>query len=206
MWRLLAATLAALLWAVIAFTQAGTWLIVADPLQPASAIVVFGGGFPYRAMGAARLYKEGWAREVWLTGAASAADEVLGTLGVERRPEEDDSRRVLERMEVPPAAIRLIGGAPRNTDEEVRVIAQALHEAGGNTVILMTSKNHTRRVRALWRAHFGNSPMGIVRYTPDDRFRPERWWKDSADAESVVHEWFGLLNVWTGARMSSRPR
>ncbi len=40
------------------------WLVVADPLMPARALVVLGGHTPFRAMEAASLYREGWAPEV----------------------------------------------------------------------------------------------------------------------------------------------
>ena len=58
---------------VFAFYEAGPLLVVEDPLQKARAVVVFGGGIPFRAMEAAKLYREGWAPEVWLS------DDTLNT-------------------------------------------------------------------------------------------------------------------------------
>jgi hypothetical protein len=45
----------------------GQWLMVADPLEPAKAIVVLSGRVPFRALEAASIYREGLAPEVWLT-------------------------------------------------------------------------------------------------------------------------------------------
>jgi len=199
----------ALLTAVIAvalyvWSHAGTWLVVADPLQHARAAVVFGGKTPFRAMEAAKLYKGGWTSEVWLTeGGLSADDVALAQLGVERTQEYVYNRLVLERLGVPPGAIRVLMGRNNNTAEEVRTIARALSESGGERVILITSNYHTRRVRALWRAVVGNRPEAVVRFAPDEGFDADHWWRDTADAWSVSREWFGLLNAWSGFPLKS---
>jgi uncharacterized SAM-binding protein YcdF (DUF218 family) len=87
----------------------GGLLVIADPLQPAQAVVVFGGHLPFRAMEAASLYREGWATEVWLTsGALHAEDEALTRMGIDRTPEHIYSREVLQHLGVPAKAIRIL--------------------------------------------------------------------------------------------------
>jgi uncharacterized SAM-binding protein YcdF (DUF218 family) len=185
--------------APVALTTAGTWLVVADPLQSATAVVVLGGGVPFRAMEAAAAYKQGWTRQVWLTQGALYEEELaLTKLGIERTPEHVYSRRVLERLGVAKDAIRELPGRQRNTADEVRAVARELKAAGGDRVILVTSKYHARRVKVIWRALVGNRPEAIVRYTPDDPFEPRRWWRTTGDAMAVSREWFGLLNAWAG--------
>ncbi len=49
-----------------AFPRLGAWLVVADPLQKADAIVVLGGTMYERPMEAVELYKEGWASRIYL--------------------------------------------------------------------------------------------------------------------------------------------
>jgi uncharacterized SAM-binding protein YcdF (DUF218 family) len=190
--------------ALFAFSHAGTWLVVEDPLQQARSAVVFGGKTPFRAMEAAKLYKGGWTREVWLTeGGLSADDVALARFGLERTQEHVYNRQVLERLGVPIGAIRVLAGRNNNTVEEVRTIARALSESGGERVILITSSYHTRRVKALWRAVVGNRPEAVVRVAPDEAFDADHWWRDTADAWSVSREWFGLLNAWTGFPVTS---
>ena len=190
--------------AAFAFLQTGLWLVIEDPLQPARAVVVFGGKVPFRAMEAARLYKQGWTHEVWLTqGGLFSEDVTLVQLGVERTPEYVYSRMVLERLGVPAAAIRVLPEKNVNTAEEVRTVARGLDRFGGDRVILVTSSYHALRVKFLWRKLAGNHPEAIVRYTPDDAFEPSRWWRDSADAMAVAREWFGLLNAWLGFPVKS---
>ena len=200
----LAATLLTVALAAFAFRQAGRLLVVEDALQPARAVVVFGGRVPFRAMEAGRLYKQGWTHEVWLTqGGNFSEDVVLAKLEIERTPEYAYSRMVLERLGVPSAAIRILPERNINTAEEVRTVARGLDRLGGDRVILVTSSYHARRVKLLWRKLVGDHPEAIVRYTPDDGFEAGRWWRDSADAMTVAREWFGVFNAWLGFPVKS---
>jgi len=193
----LALVVAAFALAAIAFLRTGAWLVLEDELQPARAVVVLGGKVPFREMEAARLYKEGWTHEVWLTqGGLFAEDVTLAELGIVRTPEHVYSRMVLERLGVPRTAIRILPEKNANTAEEMRTVARKLDEFRGDRVILVTSSYHTRRVKALWRKLAAGHRDAIVRYTPDDPFNANHWWRDSADAMSVAREWFGLLNAW----------
>jgi uncharacterized SAM-binding protein YcdF (DUF218 family) len=189
---------------LLALAHAGTSLVVEDPLEHASAAVVFGGRTPFRALEAARLYKAGWADEIWLTEGGWTSDDVaLSELGVERTPEHVYNRQVLEHHGVPGTAIRVVETRNNNTAQEVRTIGHAIARSGADRVILITSTYHTRRVRMLWRTLVGNRPAAIVRYTRDESFDPAHWWSDTADVWSVSREWFGLLNAWAGFPVAS---
>jgi len=189
---------------VFALAEAGAWLIAEDPLQAAPVAVVFGGKVPFRAMEAARLYQHGAAREVWLTqGGLFSEDAVLAELGIERTPEYAYSRRVLERLGVPESAIRVLPGRNNNTAQEVRSIARELDRVGIDRVILVTSNYHTRRVKVLWRKLVGDRHQAIVRSSPDDTFEPHGWWCDAGDGITVVREWLGLVNAWSGFLIKS---
>jgi uncharacterized SAM-binding protein YcdF (DUF218 family) len=175
----------------------GAWLVVEDPLAPAQAVVALGGEVPFRAMEAASIYRQGWATEVWLTRPPQDTGEAaLRQLGIQVSGKEVYSRAVLERLGVPVTAIRVLRPQAQNTAEEVQVIAQELQKAGGGQVILVTSKPHSRRVRATWRALIGEH--AIVRYATSDPYDEHRWWRHTRDALAVSREVFGLLNVWAG--------
>ena len=177
----------------------GRWLVVADPLQSARAVVVFSGHIPFRAMEAAAIFHKGLVPEVWLTqGASHEEGATLARLGIQVVREDEYSRQVLERLGVPPTSIRLIDGRVDNTADEVNLIAREMHRVGGDRVILITSKNHTRRVRVIWRKLVGNTPQAIVRYTPYDLYDPNQWWRHSRESLAVSREIFGLLNAWAG--------
>jgi uncharacterized SAM-binding protein YcdF (DUF218 family) len=175
------------------------WLVVADPLRPAAPIVVLGGGVPFRAMEAAALDQQGWAPQVWvIRGEAPAAEAALARLGIQVIGEETYNRQVLEQIGVPSAAIHILPEGVQSTVAEVQLIARELRRIGGDRAILVTSKPHTRRVRATWRALVGDAPQAAVRYTTEEPYHPTRWWRQASDALAVSREVFGLLNVWAG--------
>jgi len=104
--------------------------MVADPLQKADAIVVFGGQLPFRAMEAAALYRQDWAPEVWVTQSDSWEDRASAKLGIDYAPEHEFSRRVLEKLGVPPGAIHMLELAV-NTTGEVWATVTRLRATGG---------------------------------------------------------------------------
>jgi len=196
---LLAAPVALAALAIWVAIHLGGWLVVEDPLGPARAVVVLGGQVPFRAMEAARIYQRGLVEEVWLTRAARPAEEAkLDEMGVRFVREETYNREVLERMGVPKLSICLLDDSARNTVEEVLSVARKLKQTGAARVILVTSKPHTRRVKATWRALAGDALQAEVRSAADDPYRAERWWRNTEDALAVSREFFGLLNVWAG--------
>ena len=175
------------------------WLVVADPLAPARAVVVLSGHFPFRAMEAASIYREGWASEVWLSRTSRPPEEAaLARLGLQFAGEEIHNAEVLERLGVPSKAIRVLNEGVRNTAEEVDLIARELRRVGGDRIILVTSKPHSRRVRATWKVRVGDNPRAVVRYATEDPFDPSRWWQNTQDALAVSREVFALMNVWAG--------
>ena len=185
--------------ALLGVSRLGYWLVVADPLEPARAIVVLGGRLPFRAIEAASIYRQGWAPEVWLTKVASTAEELaLNRLGVTVVGGETYNRQILERLGVPAQAIRVLNDGVWNTLDETRLVAHELKVSGADRVILVTSKTHTRRARATWSATVGASPRAIIRYAGEEPYHPESWWRNTRDAFDVPREAFGLVNVWVG--------
>lgn len=186
-----------LLWGV---SDLGRWLIVADTLERASAAVVMSGGVPFRAIEAAAIYRNGWVREVWITRTLNPAVEaVLNRLRLDLDFRDEWSNRlILERLGVSPGDIRVLAPGARNTAEELKVVARELARTEGDRVILVTSKAHSRRVRATWNTVVGKSPRAVVRYAESDPFEGTRWWERTSDALAVSREVFGLMNVWAG--------
>jgi uncharacterized SAM-binding protein YcdF (DUF218 family) len=177
----------------------GHWLMVADPVDTASAIVVLVGYMPFRAIEAAALYGQGWAPEVWVTREdRSSRDAALRRLGIDPPHDHEYSRDVLVRLGVPASAIRILDPPILNTMQEVDLLARELRTVGGSRAILVTSKAHTRRVRATWWARVGSTPVAIVRYAQADPYEPEKWWYRTGDVLAVSREVFAMVNVWTG--------
>lgn len=183
--------------AVIFLLGIGRWLVTEDPLQKAQAIVVLSGRMPMRAMEAAKLYREGFAPKVWLTHSTEPG-AMLKTMGVSYVGEDVYNVQVLMHEGVPTEAIRLLEPPILNTADELSAVSGALEAGKGTTVILVTTKVHTRRVRILWNRLAAGRGQAVIRAVSDDPFDPRRWWRTTSDALDVVREFLGILNAWAG--------
>jgi len=194
LWGIPAALLVAV---IVAFFGVGRWLVVEDPLEPAHAIVVLSGRVPGRAMEAARLYRQNYSAQVWVSQPASPAEE-LAKLNIYYVGEEFYNQKVLLAEGVPTDAIRVLEKPAANTEQEVEEIVEDLRRDGASEVIIVTSKAHTRRVRAIWNRKADADLKLIVRYTSDDPYDGAHWWRHTEDALDVLRELLGLLNAWAG--------
>jgi uncharacterized SAM-binding protein YcdF (DUF218 family) len=186
-----------LVFAGIVVLGVGRWLVVEDPLEKADAIVVLSGRIPIRAMEAARLYRGGYASQIWLTRPEEPAAS-LEALGIPYSGEDFFNAQVLAHEGVPSSAIRVLGPSINNTADEVRAVAGELRRENRATVIIVTTKAHTRRVHRLWQQLAGGQGRAIVRAAAVDPFDPAHWWRTTGDALDVVREVLGVLNAWAG--------
>jgi uncharacterized SAM-binding protein YcdF (DUF218 family) len=201
-WRILAiAACCFLAVAVAAFFGVGRWLTVEDPLEKAGAIAVLSGSMPLRALEAAKLYREGYAPEVWLTHSTEPG-EILKKMSIPFTGEDFYNARILMHEGVPEAAIHVLEPPIVNTADEIQVIGEALDGAKDRSVIIVTTKAHTRRTRLLWRRLASAHGRAIVRAASADPFDPGHWWRTTSDALDVVREVLGVLNAWAGLPLS----
>jgi uncharacterized SAM-binding protein YcdF (DUF218 family) len=183
--------------AVIAVRGAGRWLIREDPPSHADLIVVLSGGMPYRAEAAAKVFLDGDAPEVWVSRPESPAPDLLAR-GIHFVGEEEYNRDILIALGVPESALHVFPETIVDTEQEVDEVAREMRDAGKTSVIIVTSPQHTRRVRALWHQLVGDNLKMTVRAAWEDPFDADHWWRNTRDAHSVVREYLGLVNVWAG--------
>ena len=183
----------------------GKWLVREDPLEQATAIAVLSGNIPVRALEATRLYHDGYAKEIWLTHPGTHAD-ALKALGIDYPSEDDFNVRVLRGQGVPAKAIHVLDSSIVSTSDELDVISANLKAKGGQKVIVVTNKAHTRRVHILWSKYFGSRGEVITRGVSDDEFEPAHWWRTSGSLTQVTHEFLGIMNAWAGMPVQPHPR
>src|SRR5712691_7015031 len=106
-----------LILAVVIFFGVGRWLVVEDPLVKAQAIMVLSGAMPLRAVEAAKLYREGYAPEIWLTHSTEPG-ETLEKMGIPFFGEDQYNKLVLIHEGVPPEAIHVLDPPIVNTVDE----------------------------------------------------------------------------------------
>ena len=179
------------------FLNVGRWLVVEDPLEKATAIIVLSGRIPMRALEAARLYQSGWASQVWLTH-PNEPTASLASLDIDDPGEDAFSALVLRHGGVSPGDIHTLTPPISDTADEVRAIASEAERQNAAIVIIVTTKAHTRRVHALWKEYSNSRARIIVRTPADDPFDPVHWWRSTTDVLDVVREVLGMLNIWAG--------
>jgi uncharacterized SAM-binding protein YcdF (DUF218 family) len=160
-------------------------------------IVVLSGGLPYRAEAAATVIRGGYAPEVWLTRPESPAPDLLAR-GIHYVGEEEYNRDILIAEGVPESAVHILPGRIVDTEQEMEAMAREMRSTGKTSVIIITSPQHTRRVKALWKHVVGNNLKMTVRAAWEDPFDADHWWRNTRDALSVVREYLGLANAWAG--------
>jgi len=179
------------------FFTVGNWLVVEDPLVHSDVIVILSGRLPERALEAARVYQAGYADRVWISPPVSPAED-LKAMHIAYLGEDFYNEKVLITQRIPLDAIRILDHPDENTEAEVRQISEDLRKSELHSVIIVTSKPHTRRVRTIWRKLVGSEPRMIVHYVSDDTYDGAHWWRHTRDALDVVRETLGLLNAWAG--------
>jgi len=189
--------LALVIVAGVIFFTVGKWLVVEDPLAHADVILVLSGRLPERAVEAARVYKAGYADQVWISPPIAPVNE-LKAMNISYLGEDFYNEKILIAQGVPPDAIRILDKPDANTEAEVRQTVEELRRLDFHSVIVVTSKPHTRRVRTIWRKLVGPEPHMVVHYADDDPYDGAHWWRHTRDALDVLRETMGLLNAWAG--------
>lgn len=153
--------------------SAALW-VVSDPLRPADAIAVLGGGITLRPFVAARLYKSGLAAKVLVSNFRSDPLVRIGLL----KPHLDVTRLLLVKLGIPPEAITGFGNDLASTYDEARALANWAKNSGAHTIIVPTEIFSTRRQR--WILDRELAPVGarviIDPITPPD-YNANDWWR-----------------------------
>ncbi|HEX3353056.1 MAG: YdcF family protein [Terriglobales bacterium] len=189
--------------AVAGFRNVGRWLVCDDRLSRADVIFVLSGGLPYRAEEAGKVFGMGYAPEVWVSRPESPADD-LEKYGVHFIGEEEYDRQILMHEGVPESAIHILSDSAVDTEQEVQEAVREMRRAGKTRVIIVTSPQHTRRVKALWKRFAGDSPAVLLHAAREDPYDSSHWWRNTRDVFSVVRETLGLINVWAGLPVPPR--
>ncbi|MBI2524612.1 MAG: YdcF family protein [Candidatus Rokubacteria bacterium] len=173
------------------------YLSVEDRLERADAIFVFAGGFPARVLAAAELFRNGYGRVLVVDrDTVPPGFERLRALGVEISTPSEMERHVAVQLGVPGGSVEVLPRASRNTEDGVRQLLTLAEQRNLRTIILVSSKFHTRRIRLMFDAHSEGKARGIVYGTPYDSFDPQDWWRRRDDVRRVVFEYQKLLNWW----------
>lgn len=188
-----------LLISALAFPRLGAWLVVEDPLEKADAVVVLGGTLYERPLEAVELFKEGWAPRIYLfREIADWGEALLVERNFSYTREVDLQVEVMGRLGVPKEAIGILDEANSTAEEADHVLALTTRETLSR-VIVVTSKQHTRRARLVMNRKM--NPAGvrvIVRASRLDRSDVNRWWANRSTLRFTLFETQRLFGYWLG--------
>lgn len=195
--RLAALAAFLLILAAVAAPRLGAWLVVEDPLQKADAIFVLGGTLFERPLEAVDLYHAGWApRLLLMRQIADDGEAELRRRGVVYQREIDVQVDVLMRLGVPRAAIEILDEQDSTKDEADALRAVVVANRWPR-VIVVTSKQHTRRARLVMnRRVAGTGAQVMVRASRYDKTDVDRWWRQRGTLRFTLFETQRLIAYW----------
>jgi uncharacterized SAM-binding protein YcdF (DUF218 family) len=184
-----------------AFTlpRLGSWLVVEDPLMKSDAIIVLGGTMYERQLEAVDLYAEGWAPRIYLFREVIDWGELaLIERGVPYTKVVDIQIEAMHQVGVPRDRIVILDRAG-STSEEADFVRRLVISEKMSRVIVVTSKQHTRRARLVMRRKLdGTGAAVVVRPSRYDRSNVEDWWSERATLRFTLFETQRLFGYWIG--------
>jgi uncharacterized SAM-binding protein YcdF (DUF218 family) len=149
---------------------------VSDPITPADAVAVLGGGLETRPFAAADLYKQGVAKRILLAGVRLSPAEKLGVLP----SHEELNRAVLLKLGVPPEAMTRFGADVSNTFEEAKALVEWAKANGIKKIIVPTEIFSSRRVSWILHREAAAAGVGVeIMALPPSVYDADDWWRHS---------------------------
>lgn len=168
----------------------GEFLIREDPLVRADLLYVLGGSPIERAAEGARLVQAGHAPRAVFTG--SPPNELMQVFGIDSS-EAGLGMRVAELSGLDRARMEPLAEGTSTAEEAAAVRAHAASH-GADTIIVVTTEFHSRRVRQVFRKAFrGGSTVVIVRAARSRRYDADHWWRSEEGMIMVNNEYMKLV-------------
>jgi uncharacterized SAM-binding protein YcdF (DUF218 family) len=172
----------------------GHLIVVDESPGRADAVVVLNTGIEYypRLIQAADLYRRGLAAHVLING--NRKSETLRQLeyqGFQRCcPWYADSISMLAMFGVPEAKIMRISIEDAyDTVSEAAAVGQELLKRQWTSVLITTSKYHTRRARFIWEKMYKDRLTIYMVAAQNDPYDPNNWWKDGRQIRWLLAEY-----------------
>lgn len=177
-------------------------MVVIDDRPPLSdAVVVLNTGIEYypRLLQAADLYRQGKAEYIVINGNRKTdALRDLEARGFKTCcPWYSDSVSILTMFGVPDGKIIPISIEDAyDTVSEAEAVGRELIKKKWTTVIITTSKYHTRRAKFIWQKMFGKQLTIFMVSAKTDPYDPHNWWKDGRQIRWLLAEYGAWVYYW----------
>ncbi len=168
----------------------GRFLIVADPLKSADAILPLAGGLE-RVSHAAILYRDRYASWFILSDMALAPDTPTN-YAIQAREE-------ALRFGISNEAILLISGRVTTTYEEAINVRAMMQEKNWTSLIVVTSPSHTRRARLIFRNVLRGTGISVsIQPVRNHWYSADSWWKSEEGRRETWLEYLKLALYFVG--------
>jgi uncharacterized SAM-binding protein YcdF (DUF218 family) len=171
-----------------------------EPAYSDAAVVLHTQGVEYypRLTEAAKLFREGFVKRIIINGnrTADLLKQFESSGFAPCCPWYEDSVRILSVLGVPRdqvTAIAISSEDVYDTSSEAEAVGRVLAEEGIQSVILVTSKSHTRRAYHIWKQIHPNRFQIHVIAAETDPYTPETWWKDGRQIRWTLWEYGAWL-------------
>lgn len=173
----------------------GEYLVVHDTPQPSDAIVVLSGSLPDRILEAVDLYQAGLAPRIILTQEAPLPGlQALRARGGTMMERHEQNLDIARQLGVPVAAVSVVTTPAWSTVSEAEALVAYFRAQAIGSVLLVTSKPHTRRAALTFRDLAGGAVRVLVVPSRYDPFTPEAWWRRRPWARRLFFEYLKLAN------------
>lgn len=168
-------------------------LTIDDAEPPADYLVVLGGGAETRPSAAAALYRRGFAPKVLIFEHKPGRIIDLGLVPAHS----ELYRKILELEGVPLQAIVKLPGWVESSWDEALSLRRFLVSHSAQRIIVVTSAEHTRRARWVFRKVLANLPVDVrIAAARHLSFDETNWWKHDQGALIYAHEFLKLPFYW----------
>ncbi len=168
----------------------GDFLITEQPATHVDEVFVLGGAIVDRGIEAAKVYERGISNKFVFTGAPiPTAIEGLGIDSTEAAC----TRHEAVRYGLPLANTVVLNKGTSTFEEAEALLAQAQAD-GADTVMVISSMFHLRRVGFVFRKRFAGSGITVLLHgAPSQTFDERQWWTSEEGLIMVNNEYVKLL-------------
>lgn len=168
----------------------GNFLITEDPMVHADEVFVLGGAIVDRGIEAAKVYRQGFGERFVFTGAPIPT--ALEGLGI------DSTEAACTRNEAVrhglPLENTLVLNKGTSTFEEAEALLRQAQADQADTVLVISSLFHLRRVGFVFRKRFQGSGITVLLHgAPSQTFDEQHWWSSEEGLIMVNNEYVKLV-------------
>jgi len=186
---------------IFLFRGAGTYLIKADPVHKADAMVMLMGGIaPDRILESVDTYKKGLSGRLIIVQENMGAYKQLEEKGAHIISNTQQACNAAIALGIPADSVTILPGDAQSTQQEAVIIRSYLKtQPEIQSINLVSSSDHTRRATMIFKKAFEKQHMPVTVYSCPSKYSSytgKGWWKNKEGIQTVLMEYLKMMNFW----------